>query len=134
MKLLYLSASNLFGLASNAEFDFTESDLIALTGANGSGKSSLMDAVRTACFGEASPARNVSLKDYISRGSSSASVCMEFLDRDDVKLRVTRNFTVQYPSREFFRFLRLRLTGENHNGGASLRVTALEVFGVLVEK
>lgn len=93
MKLLYLSASNLFGLASNAEFDFTESDLIALTGANGSGKSSLMDAVRTACFGEASPARNVSLKDYISRGSSSASVCMEFLDRDDVKLRVTRNFT-----------------------------------------
>ena len=48
--------------------------------------------------------------------------------------RVTRNFTVQYPSREFFRFLRLRLTGENHNGGASLRITALEVFGVLVEK
>ena len=93
MKLIKLCASNLFGLASNSEFDFTESDLIALTGANGSGKSSLMDAVRTACFGEASPARNVSLKDYISRGSASASVSLEFLDRDGVRLRVTRSFS-----------------------------------------
>lgn len=48
--------------------------------------------------------------------------------------RVTHNFAVESPSREFFRFIRLRLTGENHSGGASLRITALEVFGVLMEK
>lgn len=48
MKLLKLKISNLFGLKENNEFNFEESNLIAIVGKNGSGKSSIMDATRLA--------------------------------------------------------------------------------------
>ena len=44
---------------------------------------------------------------------------------------VTHNFSISTTPGGTFRFLRLSLTGENHNGSNRLDVTALEIFGTL---
>ena len=42
---------------------------------------------------------------------------------------VTHNFAISDPPYGSFRFIRLRLTGKNHNGRDSLRLSSLEIFG-----
>ena len=44
---------------------------------------------------------------------------------------VTHNFSISPVPGGRFRFVRLRMTGNNHSGGNLLDLTALEVFGVL---
>ena len=44
---------------------------------------------------------------------------------------VTRNFELNSPLIKAFRFVRLRLTGENHYGNHQLIIAALELFGAL---
>ena len=46
---------------------------------------------------------------------------------------LTRNFAITSELSEPFRFIRLRLTGENHEGGHRLVICSLEVFGWLIE-
>ena len=46
---------------------------------------------------------------------------------------VTHNFAISSSPGDQFRFLRLRLTGENHSGSNRLDITALEIFGTLSE-
>ena len=43
----------------------------------------------------------------------------------------TRNFAISDPPRWSFRFVRLRQTGENHEGSDYLHITSLELFGTL---
>ena len=58
----------------------------------------------------------------------------EIIDRRDDnsdlgKAHVVRNFTISVPPSRSFRFIRLRLTGENNRGNDILALSALEVFG-----
>lgn len=92
MKLITLTASHLFGLKHNVRFDFTENNRICIIGENGSGKSSVMDSIRLALFGEASQSRPVNIKDYIRRGATDGSVMLEFEDKRGRRHRVTRKF------------------------------------------
>ena len=92
MKLLKLKISNLFGLKENNEFNFEESNLIAIVGKNGSGKSSIMDATRLAFFGDPTSSREVTSKDYIRKGCNSGSVEIEFLDALGKTRRIKREF------------------------------------------
>ena len=46
---------------------------------------------------------------------------------------VTRNFWLGTPQSGAFRFVRLRLTGKNHQGLGQLVICALELFGTLCE-
>ena len=46
---------------------------------------------------------------------------------------VIRNFSLGTPLSGAFRFVRLRLTGKNHEGHDSLKICALELFGTLSE-
>jgi exonuclease SbcC len=57
--------------------DFTELDLFAITGPTGSGKSSLVDAITYALFGQA-PRVGRGIKDLISQGSDRVRVSLEF--------------------------------------------------------
>lgn len=90
MRLINLKVSHLFGLNYNVDFDFTENDLIAIVGENGSGKSSIMDSIRFAFFGEASPARAVNIKEYIRKGADEGRVSLEFEDIKGNRHRVQR--------------------------------------------
>lgn len=92
MKLISLNVSHLFGLKHNVKFDFTENNRICIIGENGSGKSSVMDSIRLALFGEASQSRAVNIKDYIRRGASEGSVVLEFEDNAGRRHRVNRKF------------------------------------------
>lgn len=93
MRLINLKVSHLFGLKHNVNFDFSENDLIAIVGENGSGKSSIMDSIRLALFGEPSPSRGVKAKDYIRKGAQEGSVTLEFEDINGVRNRVSRILT-----------------------------------------
>ena len=44
---------------------------------------------------------------------------------------VTRNFAISAPASGAFRFVRLRLTGKNHQGSVLLPICAFELFGAL---
>lgn len=92
LKLISLTVSHLFGLKYNVNFDFTENNRICIIGENGSGKSSIMDSIRLALFGEASQSRSVNIKDYIRRGASEGSVVLEFEDKKGRAHRVSRKF------------------------------------------
>ncbi len=92
MKLISLNVSHLFGLKHNVKFDFTENNRICIIGENGSGKSSVMDSIRLALFGEASQSRAVNIKDYIRRGASEGAVFLEFEDNTGRRHRVSRKF------------------------------------------
>ena len=53
-------------------------------------------------------------------------------DNFDLKaVYVTRHFAISDPPSEGFRFLRLRVTGKNHNRSDALWLTSLELFGTL---
>ena len=65
-----------------------------------------------------------------SEGSWHVVDCRE--NNEDLKSQfVTRNFAIRDPARASFRFVRLRLTGKNHNGNDTLLITSFEVFGTL---
>ena len=49
-------------------------------------------------------------------------------------MQVTHNFSVTKKLSGSFRFMRLRLTGDNHKGNGILAITSLEVFGKLVQQ
>jgi exonuclease SbcC len=80
------------GLTSYKEpvsIDFTELDLFAITGPTGSGKSSLVDAITYALFGQA-PRVGRGIKDLISQGSERVKVSLEF-SADGGRYRVHRS-------------------------------------------
>src|SRR5579862_6140026 len=60
------------------EIDFTGLDLFAITGPTGSGKTSILDAITYALYGQTSRLGGKSLGELITQGSPRLSVLLEF--------------------------------------------------------
>jgi exonuclease SbcC len=73
----------------NVEVDFSELDLFAITGETGSGKSSLVDAISFALFGQAPRVGN-KVRELISQGEDRLKVSLEFRSNGD-RFRVHRS-------------------------------------------
>ena len=64
------------------EVDFTGLDLFAITGPTGAGKSTLVDAITYALFGQA-PRIGRSIRELISQGEERLKVSLEFVVKGD---------------------------------------------------
>ena len=76
------------------EIDFGELDLFVITGATGSGKTSILDAVTLALYGMVPRAGKRDLKELISLGASQAKVQLDFRVAD-AEYRVARRIRKQ---------------------------------------
>lgn len=77
MRPAKLTIQGLTAYKEQIEVDFSELDLFAITGPTGAGKSSLVDAITFALFGQA-PRVGRSVKELISQGSDRLKVSLEF--------------------------------------------------------
>ena len=84
-----LEVQGLTSFREKAEIDFSDLDLCGITGPTGSGKSSLVDAVSYALFGEI-PRVGDSVKQLISQGEDRVRVNLEF-SADGGRYRVHRS-------------------------------------------
>ena len=71
------------------EVDFSDLDLFAITGPTGAGKSSLVDAIAYALYGQAPRVRN-QVRDLISQGAERMRVSFEF-ESGGRRYRITRS-------------------------------------------
>jgi DNA repair protein SbcC/Rad50 len=71
---LYLSITGFLSYRETAEIDFTLFDLACISGSNGAGKSSLLDAITWVLFGQARKRDD----SVINAQSTSAEVCLVF--------------------------------------------------------
>jgi exonuclease SbcC len=72
-----------------AEIDFTDLDLFAITGATGSGKTSIIDAITYALYGQTARLGAKNLSELITQGTPRLSVKLEF-DCGGKQYRVAR--------------------------------------------
>jgi exonuclease SbcC len=86
---LKLEVQGLTAYKERAEIDFSDLDLFAITGPTGAGKSSLVDAITYALFGEV-PRVGDSIKQLISQGEDRLRVNLEF-SADGRSYRVHRS-------------------------------------------
>ncbi len=77
MKPLRLQIQGLTAYHQRAEIDFSNLDLFAITGPTGAGKSSLVDAMTYALFGQV-PRVGRNVKELISQGDEKLQVAFEF--------------------------------------------------------
>lgn len=89
MRPLKLEVQGLTSYKAKADVNFTGLDLFAITGPTGSGKSSLVDAITYALFGEV-PRVGDSIKQLISQGDDRVRVDLEF-SADGGRYRVHRS-------------------------------------------
>ena len=82
MRPIRLEVQGLTAYRRPVEIDFTELDLFAITGPTGAGKSSLVDAITYALFGQA-PRVGRSIRELISQGEDRLKVSLEFAVRGD---------------------------------------------------
>ncbi|MBI1886623.1 MAG: SMC family ATPase [Chloroflexi bacterium] len=72
------------------EVDFSDLDLFAITGPTGAGKSSLVDAITYALFGQVPRMGGRNVKDLISQGQDRLQVSFEFTSNGD-RYRIFRS-------------------------------------------
>ena len=89
MRPIKLEVQGLTSFREKAEIDFSDLDLFAITGHTGAGKSSLVDAITYALFGEV-PRVGDSIKQLISQGEDRVRVNLEF-SADGGRYRVHRS-------------------------------------------
>ena len=89
MRPIRLEVQGLTSFREKAEVDFSDLDLFAITGHTGAGKSSLVDAITYALFGEV-PRVGDSIKQLISQGEGRLRVNLEF-SADGGRYRVHRS-------------------------------------------
>jgi len=77
MRPLKLSIEGFTSYRRQAEGDFSDLDLFAITGPNGAGKSSLFDAITYALYGRV-PRLGGEIKELIHLGSERLRVALEF--------------------------------------------------------
>lgn len=89
MRPLRLDIQDLLGVRE-AVLDFTPG-VVAVVGGNGAGKSSILDALVIALFGEPSPARAVKKSELIRLGAESGEVALAF-EAGEASYRISRRF------------------------------------------
>ena len=89
MKPLHLSVQGFMPFREHTEVDFTDLQLFAIQGATGSGKSSLLDAITYALYGETDRLGQTGLDALISTGEKAFSVSLTF-ESGGQTYRVTR--------------------------------------------
>lgn len=89
MHPLRLSVQGFTAFSAPQEVDFTGRHLFAITGPTGAGKSSLLDAITWALYGEV-PRVGTATKQLISHGAKSMAVLFEFEARGE-RYRVARH-------------------------------------------
>ncbi len=77
MRPLRLTVEGFTSYRRRVEVDFSDLDLFAITGPTGAGKSSLVDAMAYALYGQAPRVRN-QVRDLISQGAERMRVSLEF--------------------------------------------------------
>ncbi|MCH7483863.1 MAG: SMC family ATPase [Chloroflexi bacterium] len=82
MRPTKLKVQGLTAFRKPVEVDFTDLDLFAITGPTGAGKSSLVDAITYALFGQA-PRIGRSIRELISQGEDRLKVSLEFTVHGD---------------------------------------------------
>lgn len=90
MKPLQLSVQGFMPFRDQVEVDFTDLQLFAIQGATGSGKSSLLDAITYALYGETDRLGQTGLEALISTGEKSFTVSLTF-ESGGQTYRVVRN-------------------------------------------
>lgn len=90
MRNSQLHVKNLFGIG-DLDLNFPGHGLIAIQGENGAGKSSILDSLSVAMFGEPTPARSVKNADILSRGADDGEVSLLF-EWKGKKYRIERQF------------------------------------------
>lgn len=78
MRPLSLTIEGLTSFRTTQTVDLTDLDLFVITGPTGSGKSSVLDAITLALFGNVARIGSHGLRDLISHGSSYMRVCLDF--------------------------------------------------------
>ncbi len=89
MRPLSLTIEGLTSFKTSQEIDLSELDLFVITGPTGSGKSSILDAITFALYGNIPRVNSHELRDLISHGSSYMRVCLDF-QVDGTLYRVAR--------------------------------------------
>ena len=89
MRPTKLSIQGLTAYKQPVEIDFTDLDLFAITGPTGAGKSSLVDAITFALYGQA-PRVGRNIKELISQGEERLKVTLEFAANGD-RYRIYRS-------------------------------------------
>jgi DNA repair protein SbcC/Rad50 len=84
-----LTIEGLTSFKTSQPVDFSELDLFVITGPTGSGKSSILDAVTFALYGDIARVNDNELRHLISHGSSFARVSLDF-EVDGTLYRVAR--------------------------------------------
>jgi len=125
---LKLSLSGFLSYRQPVTLDFTSFDLACISGANGAGKSSLLDAITWALFGQARK-RDESL---INTACDAAEVTLDFLYEDNT-YRVHRvNERGKSSSVDFF--IQIPSAQDNSNGWKTLSERTLRATDILIEK
>lgn len=89
MRPLLLEVKGFTSFRASARIDFADLSLFAITGPTGSGKSSLMDAICYALYGQV-PRVGRNIKELISKGEERLRVALEFSRRGE-RYRIIRS-------------------------------------------
>ena len=89
MRPKHLTIEGIASFRDSTEIDFRETELLALTGPTGSGKSSILDAMIFALYGRIPRLGDKSVKEAVSEGMRQSEVVLEFFANDQL-FRVTR--------------------------------------------
>jgi exonuclease SbcC len=85
----HLSIEGLTAFRTLQEVEFGELDLFVITGPTGSGKTSILDAMTFALYGDVCRVKSGELRDLISHGATHVKVSLDFLINGD-SFRVAR--------------------------------------------
>lgn len=89
MRPTHLSIEGLTAFRTLQEVEFGELDLFVITGPTGSGKTSILDAMTFALYGDVCRVKSGELRDLISHGATHVKVSLDFLINGD-SFRVAR--------------------------------------------
>jgi len=136
MRPLKLKLQNFTAFRAPAELDFTPLELYAIEGPTGSGKSSLLDAITFALYGEVPRLGGKGLDALISTGESRLTVELEF-EVGDSRYRVVRTKGRKQAQSEV-RFVRLLEGGAEQTVAQEtkkkdLQATVTKVLGLSLE-
>ncbi|NEO86860.1 MAG: SMC family ATPase [Spirulina sp. SIO3F2] len=102
MRPIKLSVQGFTSFRARQEIDFTELDLFAITGPTGAGKSSLLDAMTYALYGQVARVSKSQTEQLVSQGAHDLKVQLEF-EVGQCRYRATRtwHYRKSSPKKEF---------------------------------